>query len=69
LTLDELLAERSRELYNEGMRRNDLIRFGKFVRGTWEFADRSNEQDFRNVYPIPQNQRNVNPNLNQNPGY
>jgi starch-binding outer membrane protein, SusD/RagB family len=69
LTLDELLAERSRELYNEGMRRNDLIRFGKFVRGTWEFADRSGEQDFRNVYPIPQNQINVNPNLNQNPGY
>lgn len=69
LTLDELLAERARELYNEGMRRNDLVRFGKFVRGTWEFADRSNEADYRNVYPIPQNQINVNPNLNQNPGY
>ena len=69
LTLDELLAERSRELYNEGMRRNDLVRFDKFVRGTWEFADRSNEEDYRNVYPIPQQQINVNPNLNQNPGY
>ncbi len=69
LTLDELLAERSREFYNEGMRRNDLVRFGKFVRGTWEFADRSGEGDYRNVYPIPQQQRNVNPNLNQNPNY
>jgi hypothetical protein len=69
LTLDELLAERARELYNEGMRRNDLVRFGKFVRGTWEFADRSNEEDFRNVYPIPQQQISVNVNLIQNPGY
>lgn len=69
LTLDELLAERSRELYNEGMRRNDMIRFGKFVRGNFGFVNRASEQDFRNVYPIPQPQRNVNPNLVQNPGY
>ena len=29
LTLDFILAERSRELYWEGQRRSDLIRFGK----------------------------------------
>jgi hypothetical protein len=30
-TLDNLLEERGRELYWEGWRRNDLIRFGKFL--------------------------------------
>lgn len=69
LTLDQLLQERSWELYYEGMRRNDLIRFGKFVRGNWEFFDRSGEGDYRNVFPIPQPQINANKNLKQNPGY
>lgn len=69
LTMDELLAERAREFYYEGVRRNDLIRFGKFVKGTWPWYNRSNEEDYRNVYPIPQREINVNPNLKQNPGY
>ena len=69
LTMDELLEERSRELYFEGVRRNDLVRFDKWVRGDWEWADRSNEGDYRNVFPIPQHHINVNPNLTQNPGY
>lgn len=69
LTLDQLLKERAWELYFEGVRRNDLVRFGKFVRGTWEFADRSAEGDHQNVYPIPQSAMNSNPELVQNPGY
>jgi starch-binding outer membrane protein, SusD/RagB family len=69
LDLDALLMERSWEFYFEGMRRNDLVRFDKFVRGEWEFFDRSGEQDFRNVMPIPQPRINANPNLKQNPGY
>jgi len=69
LTLDALLQERGWELYFECVRRNDLVRYGKFVRGTWEFFDRSSEQDFRNVFPLPQDQINSNPNLVQNPGY
>jgi starch-binding outer membrane protein, SusD/RagB family len=69
LTLSALLQERSWELYFECVRRNDLVRFGKFVRGTWEFFDRSAEGDYRNVYPIPQDQINSNPSLIQNPGY
>lgn len=69
LTLDELLAERGRELYLEGMRRNDLIRFEKFARGTWEWYDRSSHGDEKNWFPIPQSQINANPNLIQNPGY
>lgn len=69
LTMDQLLLERSFELYFEGTRRQDLVRWGQFVRGTWEFYDRSNEGDYRNVYPIPQWQINVNSSLHQNPGY
>jgi hypothetical protein len=69
LTLAALLQERGWELYYEDVRRNDLVRFGKFVRGTWEFFDRSAEQDFRNVFPLPQDQINSNQNLVQNPGY
>lgn len=34
--LDSLLAERGRELYAEGHRRQDLIRFGKFTQSWWE---------------------------------
>lgn len=69
LDMDALLMERSWEFYFEGMRRTDLVRFGKFVRGEWEFFDRSNEGDHRNVMPIPQPRINANPNLKQNPGY
>ncbi len=69
LTLEALLQERSWELYIEGHRRNDLVRFDKFVGGEWEFFDRSGQSSTRNVYPIPQRQMNVNPNLTQNPGY
>jgi starch-binding outer membrane protein, SusD/RagB family len=69
LDMDALLMERSWEFYFEGMRRTDLVRFGKFVRGEWEFFDRSNEGNHRNVMPIPQPRINANPNLKQNPGY
>lgn len=62
-----LLDERSRELNHEGKRRQDLIRFGQFTAGTWEFKEPSEE--FRNLFPIPQSQLDANPNLTQNPGY
>jgi len=70
-TMEELLAERARELYYEGMRRNDLIRFDKFAQGEWEkeWYDRSSQGDEKNWYPIPQTQMNANISLTQNPGY
>jgi hypothetical protein len=67
LSLDELLAERGREFIFEGFRRDDLIRFGKFTTTTW--WDHTASSTFRNLYPIPQRQRDLNTKLTQNPGY
>ena len=67
LTLDNLLDERSRELYWEGWRRQDLIRFGKFMAaGQIRPADTDPKTL---VYAIPSQQIAVNSNLKQNPGY
>lgn len=66
LTADDLLAERGREMFYEGWRRNDLIRFGKY-NDPWDFKQASTPD--KNVYPLPQPKLNTNPNLQQNPGY
>lgn len=66
LTLDNLLDERGFELYWEGHRRTDLIRFGKFLDAWTEKPASGNE---RLLFPIPSSQLAVNPNLKQNPGY
>jgi len=64
---DFLLAERGREFYTEGLRREDLIRHGKFISGGrtrgW------NAKDYQVLYPIPQQQIDANKNLEQNTGY
>ena len=65
----DLLDERGRELYAEFWRRNDMIRFGQYTRN-WEFKDPSAVGDVsKNVFPIPDSQLILNPNLVQNPGY
>jgi len=67
VTLNDILAERGRELYLEGTRRSDLIRFGKF---NDPVIERPNKSDaFRVVYPIPNQAVSSNPNLKQNFGY
>ncbi|MEQ5790303.1 RagB/SusD family nutrient uptake outer membrane protein [Muricauda sp. NFXS6] len=65
----DLLDERARELYTEGWRRNDLIRFGQYTKD-WDFKedDAIGNAD-RQLFPIPANQLILNPNLVQNPGY
>ncbi|PWK18112.1 putative outer membrane starch-binding protein [Maribacter polysiphoniae] len=68
LTLEELLAERGREFIFEGKRRTDLIRFGVFTTGSWWDHQPSSDSHL-NIYPIPFNQLQANPNLVQNPGY
>ncbi|RXF70219.1 RagB/SusD family nutrient uptake outer membrane protein [Arcticibacter tournemirensis] len=67
LTLNELLAERGREFIFEGYRRQDLVRYGKFTTQVW--WDHSASQAHKNLFPIPQQQRSLNPNLTQNEGY
>lgn len=62
----ELLAERGREMFFEGHRRQDLIRFGAFG-DEWDFKPTSGAE--KQLMPIPANQLNANPNLTQNPGY
>ena len=67
ITIDQLLDERSRELYWEGWRRQDLIRFGKFLAA---FSEKPAETDPKTLlFPIPASSLAANPNLTQNPGY
>ncbi len=66
LDADKLLDERGRELYIEGWRRNDLVRFGKFNE-TYGFV--ANTDPTRSLFPIPDVALSSNPNLVQNPGY
>jgi len=75
LTLPFILDERARELYWEGFRRTDLVRYNEFTTGTYLWplkggvAGGTSVSDNRNIYPIPDADRAVNPNLKQNPGY
>lgn len=66
LTADDLLAERGREMFAEGWRRSDLIRFNRFNDTWWE---KPASDVTKNLFPIPQGQRDTNPDLQQNPGY
>jgi hypothetical protein len=67
VTIDDVLDERGRELYWEGLRRIDLIRFGKFNVSWSEKGE--NTDAFRVLFSIPQLAVDTNPNLVQNPGY
>lgn len=73
--LDFILAERARELYWEGQRRTDLIRFGKFTDGNYVWPWKGGVKEgistpsYLNLFPIPATDLNANPNLTQNTGY
>ena len=75
LTLDFLLDERSRELYWEGHRRTDLIRFDRFTDNyNWPWKNGVHVgvmkvDDKFSIYPIPSTEVTVNPYIIQNAGY
>lgn len=75
INLDDVLAERGRELYWEGFRRTDLIRYDKFTSSSYLWQWKGNTQNGMgvssdlNVFPIPASDLGVNSNLLQNPGY
>jgi hypothetical protein len=75
LNLDFILDERARELYWEGHRRTDLIRFSKFAEASylWPWkggvASGTGVPAFRKLFPIPSRETNSNSNIKQNPGY
>ena len=75
LTLDFLIDERARELHWEAHRRQDLIRFGKYTGGSYNWAWKGNSAkgisipSYRSVFPIPEGSLGANKNLTQNTGY
>ena len=75
MTLDFILDERGRELYWEGSRRTDLVRYDEFTTSAYlwpwkgKVANGVATESFRNLYPIPSNDLGANPTLVQNPGY
>lgn len=75
LNLQNVLDERGREFGLEGMRRQDLIRFGKFTGGSylWPWKGGAKDgtaiPDTYKLFPIPNTALQANPNLTQNSGY
>lgn len=75
LTEQFLIDERARELYYEGHRRQDLIRFDRFTGGTYNWpwkgnvVDGTSIPDHYNLFPFPLEALQANPLLEQNPGY
>jgi hypothetical protein len=67
VTLDDIYAERCRELSWECWHRNDMIRFGKFE-DPWGLG-KTNTDVTRRLFPVPTSARTTNPKLTQNPGY
>lgn len=74
VTADLVLNERAKELYWEGYRRQDLIRFGKYLSGyNWEWKGGvqagTTLPEHRLIFAIPANELRSNSNLSQNTGY
>ncbi len=75
INLDRILDEKAREFYFEGHRRTDLIRYGYYGGGdyNWDWKGGSPSgtkfSEIYNLFPIPSTDMNSNENLKQNTGY
>ena len=74
-TVEDVFTEISRELYWEGLRRTTLIRYDKFVEGSyvWPFKGGAESgqalSDHMKLFPLPDEDLVANENLDQNKGY
>ena len=76
-TLNDVLDERSRELYMEGVRRTDLIRFNQYggMQASYLWDDKGGFPNggafdaYRNLFPLPSSEIQANSNLTQIDGY
>jgi len=75
LNLSRVFEERARELYWEGHRRTDMIRFEQFTGGNYVWPWKANIREGGatnaryNLFPLPSSDITANPNLEQNPDY
>lgn len=74
LNYETIIDEWSREFYFEGRRRTDLIRFGNYWNNynwDWKGGIQTGQMfgAYNTLFPIPQEEMDLNPNLSQNPGY
>ncbi|MBX2966592.1 MAG: RagB/SusD family nutrient uptake outer membrane protein [Cyclobacteriaceae bacterium] len=66
---DAVLEERRWELVMEGSRYHDLVRMGKLVERVEAAKPSATPMPYHVLLPIPQRERNLNPNLTQNSPY
>ena len=73
--LTYIIDERARELFWEGFRRTDLIRYNQFVESSylwpWKGGSKNGTSvdSYRKLYPIPSAEITSNFKIKQNPGY
>ena len=52
--LEAVLTERGHELWFEGVRRSDLIRYGRYIEYARRYKKSPTAQDYMNLMPLPQ---------------
>ena len=68
--LDAVLLERGHELWFEGARRTDLIRYGRYIEYARKYRQSVTAQDYMNLMPLPQTVINESKGkIAQNPEY
>lgn len=68
--LEAVLTERGHELWFEGVRRSDLIRYGRYIEYARKYKQSPTAQDYMTLMPLPQSVIDESKGkIIQNPGY